>query len=448
MNLILKLWTGKFSLPKTYWYFTVLASILLGIPISFLEALADSAILDNFNILFIFYVLIGSYGLIALVGLWRSSNNYIGLQLWAILSKLVALFQAVLLLFSIVVMANAGVFYAYIFAGALLAVVAYLSSACSSIPNTKDDSLRPGYTSNLKESTNKTEITKEDSEDLWEKVSKEFNSKSKKEGLWTKCFVESNGDESKAKIQYLKTRYEQLNQEAKNRSQQSDISSAILSEITTTLQDSPAPQAGKTKSFSETLRPRKISNVALILLAVIPILITVIAVNLVSKYLSQNPISLPTFSGIEQSSFNARRDYLRYEVSGNRIKPKDMNVQVINDLKAISALPAIENRKILSRTEVLEMEHNNVWWVEKNTFYVRVFNPYKSDLMSFTFSLYDGACSNKKVNKTYLYFDLGTNKLDSKSAAIYKAELPFNYKDKFGSNQSLICGDMEGGWAK
>lgn len=42
-----------------------------------------------------------------------------------------------------------------------------------------------------------------DDERLWEQASAELNSPNKNEGLWTKCFAEANGDEAKAKAQYL-----------------------------------------------------------------------------------------------------------------------------------------------------------------------------------------------------------------------------------------------------
>ena len=41
-------------------------------------------------------------------------------------------------------------------------------------------------------------------EDFYEKASVEFNSENRKEGLWTKVLVESDGDENKAKIKYIK----------------------------------------------------------------------------------------------------------------------------------------------------------------------------------------------------------------------------------------------------
>ena len=49
-----------------------------------------------------------------------------------------------------------------------------------------------------------------DDERLWEQASAELNSSNKNEGLWAKCFAEANGDESKAKAQYLGARVSKL----------------------------------------------------------------------------------------------------------------------------------------------------------------------------------------------------------------------------------------------
>jgi len=52
-------------------------------------------------------------------------------------------------------------------------------------------------------------ITPEEEEEIYAKVSREF-SENKKEGMWTKALIQSDGDESKAKIAYMKLRVERL----------------------------------------------------------------------------------------------------------------------------------------------------------------------------------------------------------------------------------------------
>ena len=59
---------------------------------------------------------------------------------------------------------------------------------------------------NSKEQIN---VTHDEEEEIYVKVSREF-SENKKEGMWTKALIQSDGDESKAKIAYMKLRVEQL----------------------------------------------------------------------------------------------------------------------------------------------------------------------------------------------------------------------------------------------
>ncbi len=47
----------------------------------------------------------------------------------------------------------------------------------------------------------------------WEVASNELNSVNRREGLWAKCFAQADGDENKAKANYLKERVEQLRSE-------------------------------------------------------------------------------------------------------------------------------------------------------------------------------------------------------------------------------------------
>jgi hypothetical protein len=48
---------------------------------------------------------------------------------------------------------------------------------------------------------------------FWEIVIDEFEGLNRKKGLWAKCYAEANGNESIAKAEYLKTRFEELKNE-------------------------------------------------------------------------------------------------------------------------------------------------------------------------------------------------------------------------------------------
>lgn len=52
-----------------------------------------------------------------------------------------------------------------------------------------------------------------DDESIWEQAFKEFESEGKRNGLWARLLVEFEGDNDKAKIKYLKVRFEELKSE-------------------------------------------------------------------------------------------------------------------------------------------------------------------------------------------------------------------------------------------
>ncbi|MCG7869715.1 MAG: hypothetical protein JAY74_25510 [Candidatus Thiodiazotropha taylori] len=85
-----KLISGDFGLAKTYWafYFLVgaIASILL-YPLQTIELNYTSAIL-----VFFIGIIWTTYGIVVSIGVWRASNKYEGLKLWAILAKIVIIF--------------------------------------------------------------------------------------------------------------------------------------------------------------------------------------------------------------------------------------------------------------------------------------------------------------------------------------------------------------------
>ena len=60
--------------------------------------------------------------------------------------------------------------------------------------------------------SNKVEINAEEEEEIYTTVSREF-SDNRKEGMWTKALIQSDGDENKAKINYMRLRVEQLKEE-------------------------------------------------------------------------------------------------------------------------------------------------------------------------------------------------------------------------------------------
>jgi hypothetical protein len=205
MKFLAKLWRGEYSLAKTYWLFNVLAGVVVNIPISIFGMLSQRAQSENATLFFAFICLTVSYGLIALVGLWRSSNNYTGNQFWAVISKIVVCIGLLFVGSSIVTTFAVGAGYALFAILSMGLAVAYIEHYSAS---EKNNPIQPIV--GVSQSPSKNIIVDNvNSELVWEDISKEFNSSIRKEGLWTKCFVESNGDENKAKLQYLKIRFDE-----------------------------------------------------------------------------------------------------------------------------------------------------------------------------------------------------------------------------------------------
>jgi hypothetical protein len=205
MKFIAKLWSGEYSLVKTYWLFNVLAGVVANIPISIFGMLSDRTQSENATLFFSYICLFSSYGLIAMVGLWRSSNNYTGNQIWAVMSKVLVCIGFLAVCASLVTTFAVGAGYALFAILSMGLAVAYIEHYSASKKNTF---IQPIVVASQNPSNN---VVNENinSDLVWEGISKEFNSSNRKEGLWTKCFVESNGDENKAKLQYLKIRFDE-----------------------------------------------------------------------------------------------------------------------------------------------------------------------------------------------------------------------------------------------
>ena len=203
---ITKLWRGEYSLAKTYWLFNVLAGFVLGISLSFFNMLSIRTQSENQNVIFGYACLAISYGVIATVGLWKSSSLHKGNSLWAILSKIVACLSGLLLASIFIEIFRLSGGYGFTCLLATLLICAYVSHKSDSEPKKENATKRV----ELIATTNPTYSEAASTNESWELLSKEFNSNERHEGLWTKCFVEANGDEGKAKLQYLKTRFAEM----------------------------------------------------------------------------------------------------------------------------------------------------------------------------------------------------------------------------------------------
>jgi hypothetical protein len=124
---------------------------------------------------------------------------------------------------------------------------------------------------------------------------------------------------------------------------------------------------------------------------------------------------------------------LKEMINSGQIYLRYMRVSVLNGSKT----PTTETSpKSLSRTEVDQMEAENIWWVEENKIHVLLKNPTKKSIKQISFSLSDSDC---KVSgkKRFLQFELPTM-LEAENSVVYSSELPFDYLKVIGKGTK--CG--------
>jgi len=198
MNLLLKIWDGKFGLVKSFWGFFFLVGAVNAFIISFLGLINQDTFLENLYLITFLYSLASAYSIISLVGVWRSANLFNGNKLWVILAKIIVALNFLWQIFFFSITFFMGIQYLLIHFCFLALVIGILNS-------------RSGEQKEPKVKTNIITTTSEKSEDLlWTEIANEFNSNNRLSGLWAKCLVEASGDLAKAEFLYLKKRHEQL----------------------------------------------------------------------------------------------------------------------------------------------------------------------------------------------------------------------------------------------
>jgi len=90
MSFLKKLWSGEFPLWKTYWLCLflpnlVVGGVLLPLLMSVVDLNSPTECISG-SILIIAFL---CYVVIAMVGLWRSADNYRGNALWKYLAKII-----------------------------------------------------------------------------------------------------------------------------------------------------------------------------------------------------------------------------------------------------------------------------------------------------------------------------------------------------------------------
>lgn len=230
MNTFKKLWQGKYSLPKSFWIFTVLLGSALNLPSAFINIMPARWVANNVEVIVWYWIFVGTYHFVVSVGVWTSSTLYTGNPVWKYLAKGFCILSWAYLLMGIVNIFYIGTIYGFVSLGFLL-LSAYVLEKEIEVSTRLD--LTKNAVSNSSESIKQNSINQLPiDEALWERASKELLD-GKKEGLWAKCFVDANGDESLAKVAYLKLRVQQISDEMvlANRNKLSEVSKTTLDDF-------------------------------------------------------------------------------------------------------------------------------------------------------------------------------------------------------------------------
>ena len=93
-----KLANGDFGLAKTYWLYGVAVSIIVNLIFKTITKTITSA--EFLAILLLWYT---AYEILVLMGIWRATNKYRGLKVWAVLAKIAVVLGALTLVLSLAV---------------------------------------------------------------------------------------------------------------------------------------------------------------------------------------------------------------------------------------------------------------------------------------------------------------------------------------------------------
>lgn len=208
MNTLKKLWQGKYSLAKSFWLFGVAILLLLNIPNGVIGMMSDKALAESRIFIIAYMFFIGTYQFIVTFGVWKASSSYKGAEIWEYISKAYCVVTGLFQLMGVVAIFKIGALYGLSYIGLWMLTAYWLDKSSED----SKSSIQPNIFKKDKvpqvQAINSKQV---DDESLWEAASKEL-AENKREGLWAKCFAEANGNDSLAKVAYLKSRVQQLNE--------------------------------------------------------------------------------------------------------------------------------------------------------------------------------------------------------------------------------------------
>ncbi len=278
---------------------------------------------------------------------------------------------------------------------------------------------------------------------FWEKALTELEGQ-RHDATWAKALVNSDGDELKAKAQYLLIRASNLREIESQLVIGSSVQTSFFGGV-----------ISKIKSFILSL------NAIEIAILIIPILIIISDLNKQSQNAdlknsvapSENLSNSPSSNDLEQPNIGAKilvtsiENGVTWEdavekfqdgIERRVVSVHRMNAQLITNPLEIFDKPNHKNGIQLSETMVSIAELKNIWWVENNKFYIRFFNPSKYDLIGFNMLFFAADCENRKESAQQVSFDFSGEPLSAYSFGIYSSDLPFDFSATLGDGKK--CG--------
>ncbi len=126
MNFVLNLWEGKLGFTKTFWIYYV----LVGLALTSINSMIGmtSALSNNMYEVVLINAVIISYMIVALVGVWRSSNLYQGSNLLVSIAKIIVIINFGMQILTLGSLFALGIEYLLIHFAVILLVISVLNS--------------------------------------------------------------------------------------------------------------------------------------------------------------------------------------------------------------------------------------------------------------------------------------------------------------------------------
>lgn len=251
-------------------------------------------------------------------------------------------------------------------------------------------------------------------------------------GVWARAFADAGGGAEKAKALYIRARAEALKNDEVWQVTQPSVDESNLG------------TSGGGSNWD-------IYNVIQMLLPILKVGVIVIFVVVVGGFVSKDfrntMYSIKSYfiqSFIKNSSHDVGSDEgwrssvaeLRRDIDAGKLSTRRMEVEIIKEpLDVLN----YSQRAFMSKGDVNLIEENNLWWVEQNKIFIKIINHTGNIINGVVFDLAQSKCGTlMQQNELHLIFKFDASMLQPYSSVVYASELPFDYKQYFGTG--VNCG--------